>query len=827
MPRPSSTWYWDEGSSSAGEYNWRAYDAETSKKIEKYYQAMGPDRFECDVGGGRVVTQTRKGLVQHVKGEPGRWRAVRREVHGPGATHSPAPPPSHWHHAAQLQQLQVQRFRAPFLPSAVTSGRPHHSLFGLDAPSDDDFEDDKASKAFKQKRAAARSQICSQAASSAAGCQAPLLAPLLPASACPPQIARDAPSHPLGARTSSLANRPTAAVAEVQACPEGPPLAAGLLTAATQADLDAYLDAVLDDEDEDDDDADADVAISGGASSIDDGPEFYMVCNDKVWEVISTTAGAAGMIRVALACEHASFFSEEDVEAVSLFDKIGTNVFVEFARDQGARLVNKGFAQMPPECPHAKVEHDVPTRLYFDSSASQVVYEPALAAVNAAAQKAGFLRHKPFTLTAMPSGSSHTIHVDPRALFGLTSLQQKKVKDPVQAVLSAERFAELNEIILQTSGATVFGFGVIDRCKLNLKSAQHKKKVGLQGFKDAAVMIIRVPGDTLAFSPRLAAGGCSSLSVEGGVCRFVAACGSEPTIIAHAAEPLASCGELPSAVRASLLAAMPQAHCDSILMMNRFNGQVARANDLVRKLRAALADANLASSVAVPAGPFDRANTPWQAAALCAMLHAPTEVNVLRCLAGGALKHVGFSLEHMRANHERMRSTQHGEATKVGMANVAASDPAARLLMDTDASLSASAALTKAKHAELAATNPAARLLMDADASLSASAALTKAKHAELAATNPAARLLMDADASLSASAALSKAKHAELAATNPAVRLLMAADASRSAAGAVTKVGHDSIKRATEDEWAKRQRQEAALGPAFANSSVAKHLFR
>jgi hypothetical protein len=70
--------------------------------------------------------------------------------------------------------------------------------------------------------------------------------------------------------------------------------------------------------------------------------------------------------------------------------------------------------------------------------------------VNAAAQEAGFPRHQPFTLTAMASGSSHKIHVDPRALYGLTSQQQKKIKDPVQAVLSAERFAELNEIILQT-----------------------------------------------------------------------------------------------------------------------------------------------------------------------------------------------------------------------------------------------------------------------------------------------------------------------------------------------------------------------------------------
>ena len=109
----------------------------------------------------------------------------------------------------------------------------------------------------------------------------------------------------------------------------------------------------------------------------------------------------------------------------------------------------------------------------------------------------------------MASGSSHKVHVDPRALYGLTSRQQKKEKDPVQAVLSAESFTQLNEIILQTSGATVFGFGVIDRCKLNMKSAQHKQKIGLQGFKHAAVMIIRVPGDTLAFSPRLAAGAAS------------------------------------------------------------------------------------------------------------------------------------------------------------------------------------------------------------------------------------------------------------------------------------------------------------------------------
>jgi hypothetical protein len=178
------------------------------------------------------------------------------------------------------------------------------------------------------------------------------------------------------------------------------------------------------------------------------------------------------------------------------------------------------------------------------------------------------------------------------------------------------------------------------------------------------------------------------------------------------------------------------------------------------------------------------------------MLHAPTGVNVLRCLAGGALKHVGFSLEHMRANHERMRSTQHGEAVKVGHANVAASNPAAQVLMAADDSLSASAAVTKVGHANAAATNPAAQVLMAADDSLSASAAVTKVGHANSAATNPAAQVLMAADDSLSASAA-------------------------------VTKAAKDEIRRAHEEEWAKRQRQEAALGLAFQASSVAKHLFR
>jgi len=89
-----TTWYWDKGSASASVNDYCPYAVEISKKIEECYVRMGPERFECDVGGGRVVTKTRKGLVQHVKGEPGRWRAVKREVHSHGATHSPAPPPS-------------------------------------------------------------------------------------------------------------------------------------------------------------------------------------------------------------------------------------------------------------------------------------------------------------------------------------------------------------------------------------------------------------------------------------------------------------------------------------------------------------------------------------------------------------------------------------------------------------------------------------------------------------------------------------------------------------------------------------------------------------
>ena len=77
MLRPT-TWYWDKGSASASECDYCPYDAETCKKLEECYVRMG-NRFECDVGGGRVVMMTRNGLVQQVKGEPGKWRAVKRE----------------------------------------------------------------------------------------------------------------------------------------------------------------------------------------------------------------------------------------------------------------------------------------------------------------------------------------------------------------------------------------------------------------------------------------------------------------------------------------------------------------------------------------------------------------------------------------------------------------------------------------------------------------------------------------------------------------------------------------------------------------------------
>ena len=103
--------------------------------------------------------------------------------------------------------------------------------------------------------------------------------------------------------------------------------------------------------------------------------------------------------------------------------------------------------------------------------------------------------------------------------------------------------------------------------------------------------------------------------------------------------------------------------------------------------------------------------------------------------------------------------------------------------------------------------------------------------NANTAATNPAAQRLMAADASLSASSALTKVGHAKSVATNPAAQRLtwrlMAANPSISASSAVTKASKDEIHRAQEDEWAKRQRQDAALGPALAASAVAMNLFR
>ena len=65
-----ATWSWDKGSASTSVLHYCPYPDEISKKIEECYVRMGPNHFECDVGGGRVVTKTHKGLVQHVKSQP-------------------------------------------------------------------------------------------------------------------------------------------------------------------------------------------------------------------------------------------------------------------------------------------------------------------------------------------------------------------------------------------------------------------------------------------------------------------------------------------------------------------------------------------------------------------------------------------------------------------------------------------------------------------------------------------------------------------------------------------------------------------------------------
>jgi hypothetical protein len=74
--------------------------------------------------------------------------------------------------------------------------------------------------------------------------------------------------------------------------------------------------------------------------------------------------------------------------------------------------LGRNGAITPNECPQAKVEGDKPTRVYFDSSASQAAYEPAFKDVNKAYQeagfKAGFLLHKPVTVRPLIRLSSAT-----------------------------------------------------------------------------------------------------------------------------------------------------------------------------------------------------------------------------------------------------------------------------------------------------------------------------------------------------------------------------------------------------------------------------------
>ena len=94
-------WLWDQSPPNVDEHDFVPYPEETSKVLEESYSCLLARVMSCDVGGGRVVQMSqRNGLVQLVKEDPGRWRAVKREVLlYPDAIHvttaaRPAPPAS-------------------------------------------------------------------------------------------------------------------------------------------------------------------------------------------------------------------------------------------------------------------------------------------------------------------------------------------------------------------------------------------------------------------------------------------------------------------------------------------------------------------------------------------------------------------------------------------------------------------------------------------------------------------------------------------------------------------------------------------------------------
>ena len=129
--------------------------------------SMG-NRFECDVGGGRVVRMTRNGLVQQVKGEPGKWRAVKREElwHGSHSRVAPPPQPPPAAPAAPAAPANEKKRSGSGMFSGASG-----PVFGHDASDDDAFEVTAASVAYTQRRAAA-------AARAAAACpHAPQLWP--------------------------------------------------------------------------------------------------------------------------------------------------------------------------------------------------------------------------------------------------------------------------------------------------------------------------------------------------------------------------------------------------------------------------------------------------------------------------------------------------------------------------------------------------------------------------------------------------------------------------------------------------------------------------
>ena len=111
---------------------------------------------------------------------------------------------------------------------------------------------------------------------------------------------------------------------------------------------------------------------------------------------------------------------------------------------------------------------------------------------------------------ALQKGKVHIAHIDPRDGQGALSASAKGDKQAMQTIQDRGDFSDLNELIMQMCGMTVFVFGEVPRENIDMRTGWHRGKAGPRELmqQGTTLLVLRAPGDALPFSARTGFGAC-------------------------------------------------------------------------------------------------------------------------------------------------------------------------------------------------------------------------------------------------------------------------------------------------------------------------------